>query len=222
MKKILVLVVTLGLVIATVGAGTAAIFTDTAASSPNTFTSGTLNMVLSGGTQDGDSVMGTWVSPANWKPGEVVNATLAFTNKGSVDAKHIYFILTGRPNDGKGDGSNLMNAILVTNIQERFNAISTGNQALTIAHQVGDRNDVLTLKEFVDFNYGSDAYYTVDDKSGDGVVIADNDKNDYALTLGLTFDPNAGNEYQGDTCGFSMRLRASQNSPTDGLVKLHE
>ncbi|MGB9793091.1 MAG: hypothetical protein ACPLTR_11055, partial [Thermacetogeniaceae bacterium] len=80
---------------------------------------------------------------------------------------------------------------------------------------------VLTLAEFAGWANGWFGYYTYDDQSGDGIVLAPGDQRDYDLILTFTFDPNAGNEYQGDTYSFGIVANATQNSPTDGLVKLH-
>lgn len=223
-KKILAAVVGLMLVAALAGAGTFAYFSDTETSSNNTFTAGTLDMALSndglfGGT---DSVTGTWVSPANWAPGEEVSATLHFTNKGSVASPHIYFKFENLRPNGNGDGSNLANKIIVSELKERFNGVTTGNQAAYIDGQVGNRDGVLTLAEFAGFANGWYGYYTFDDQSRDGVVLGPNDQKDYDLILKLTFDPSAGNEYQGDTFSFDLTANATQNSPTDGLIKLHQ
>jgi len=222
MKKLLFTLLALAALVGLLGAGTLAYFSDTETSSANTFAAGTLNMVLSGGTQNNESVIGTWVSPANWAPGQSVYATLHFTNKGSIDAHHIYFRFFDRANNGAGDSSNLMSKIIVEELKERFNSVTTGNQAANIDAQVGNHDGVLTLKEFTDFNYNNIAYYTVDDQSGDGVVLGAGDKGDYDLILKLTFDSSAGNEYQGDTCQFSLEVKATQDSPTEGLVKLHQ
>lgn len=219
---ILGLVLAAILVIGLVGAGTFAYFSDSAQSTGNSFTSGTLDMELQGGTQNGDSVIGTWVSPANWAPGQSVSAALEFNNKGTINSNHVYFMFSSLHNDATGDGSNMMNAIIVTNLQERFNGVTTSNQAATIDSQVGNHDGILTLAEFLGFANGWYGYYTYDDKSGDGVVLAANNQWDYDLILGFTFDAGAGNNYQGDSCSFSLTANATQNSPTEGLVCLHQ
>lgn len=224
MKKLFILTIALVLLAAAAGAGTLAYFSDTETSQENTFTSGTFDIALSNSNVFGsdDSVTATWVSPSNWAPGEKVNATLHFKNDGTIPASHIYFKFFNLTHDGKGDGSNLMDAILVTNIQERFNDVTTGNQVANIAAAVGDHHTPLTLAEFAGFANNWFGYYTVDDKSGDGKVLGGNGAADYDLILEFTFNPDAGNEYQGDTCSFGMEVNATQNSPTEGLVKLHE
>lgn len=227
MKKLIILVVALLVVATMAGAGTFAYFTNTETSTGNSFTSGTFDVKLAGGTQNGDSVIGTWVSPSNWAPGQTVNGTLSFTNAGSINASHVYFMFKNLQHNGGADGSNMMEKIIVTNLQERFEradgtSVTTSNQAANLAAQVGNHDSTLTLAEFAGFAENWYGYYTYDDQSGDGICVAGGDKTDYDLILGLTFDPDAGNEYQGDTCSFDFYANTTQNSPTDGLIKLHE
>jgi len=220
-SRILSIILALGLVIAVVSAGAWAYFDDVETSTDNTFTSGSFDMILHGGTQDGDSVIGTWVSPSNWSPGETLYAELNFTNNGSIDAMHIYFQFTDFTCDDKGDGSNFADVIIVKTLKERFNGVETGNLAGYIDSQVGNNDGVLTLQEFAGWAVNWYGYYTFDDVSGDGILLAAGNHWDYQLILEFEFDPNAGNEYQGDTCQFTLVARATQNSPTDGMIPLH-
>lgn len=220
MKALLSLVL-VGFVALGIGTGTWAYFSDTESSSNNIFTAGTLNIALEGGTQDGESVSGTWVSPNNWAPGETFLAELNFTNKGNVDAHHIYFKFTDFSCDGNGDGSNFADMIIVKTLKERFNGVETANQAGYIDGQVGNNDGVLTLAEFAGWADDWFGYYTVDDISGDGVVLEGGNIWDYQLILEFEFNPDAGNEYQGDTCQFSLVVKATQNSPTEGMIPLH-
>ncbi|MGB9793119.1 MAG: TasA family protein, partial [Thermacetogeniaceae bacterium] len=143
-KKMLAVMVGLLMVAALVGAGTFAYFSDTEASTDNTFTAGTLDMALSNDGVFGGSgsVTGTWVSPANWAPGQSVTATLHFTNKGSVASPHIYFKFVNLAANGNGDGSNLAERIIVSELKERFNGVTTGDQAAYIDNQVGNHDGV--------------------------------------------------------------------------------
>lgn len=224
MKKLALLTIAVVVMCAMIGAGTFAYFTSTQSVEPTTFTSGTLNMALSNNSVFGssDDVTGTWVSPANWKPGQSISGTLHFTNTGSVDAHHIYFMCQNAKNNGNGDGSNIMDKIIITNLQERFDGTTTDNQAAALAAQVGNHDSVLTLAEFVGQANGWYGFYTYDNISGNDDVIAAGDKGDYDLIFEFTFDPNADNAYQGDTCSFELGCKATQNSPTDGMVCLHQ
>ena len=85
MKKILIPVMACVLSLGLVG-GAFAYFNDTETSTGNTFTAGTLDLVLSDDDEtDQDGVTATWVSPANWAPGDTVPATLTMKNIGTVN-----------------------------------------------------------------------------------------------------------------------------------------
>ena len=217
-KKMLLSILMIGMVATVAGAGTWASFSDTGTSSGNTMTAGTLDMVLANNNDDfSDDVIATWASPAGFKPGDNISSVLKFSNNGTVDSHHIWFYLEGVNHASNGDSSNLMNAIIITDLHERFNGVTTGNQATTLATQVGDHDNILTLAEFC-----SSAYYTFDDQSTDDDVIAAGNQEDYDLFINFQFSPAAGNEYQGDSCTFNMKTVATQNTPTEGMIPLHE
>ncbi len=88
MKKILGLGVVALLVMALVGGGTWAYFSDVETSSNNVLLAGTLDLGLgntSGEAEDGVSATSTWTSPAGWKPGDSVDAILYLKNVGTID-----------------------------------------------------------------------------------------------------------------------------------------
>ncbi len=87
------------------GLGTFAYFSDTANSTGNTFSAGTIDLVLSNdgttwGSGGGNDVSGTWTSPANWAPGQTVDAFLYVKNTGSIDVNNILSKITLTQNDG--------------------------------------------------------------------------------------------------------------------------
>ncbi len=94
MKKILGLTVAALLVMALVGGGTWAYFSDVETSTGNTFAAGTLDLKLTGGTQAIDSVTATWVTPADWKPGETISGTLTLDNVGTIDMTKVQLTVT--------------------------------------------------------------------------------------------------------------------------------
>lgn len=84
MKKILGLTIAALLIIGMVGGGTWAYFSDTEASTENTFTAGTLDLQLTDASEDGtDSETQTWVF-SGMKPGDTGGATLTVQNAGSI------------------------------------------------------------------------------------------------------------------------------------------
>lgn len=217
-KKIILSILIIGTIATIAGAGTWAAFSDAGTSSGNTITAGTLNMVLKNNGGSGDDVGATWTAPTGFKPGDSFQSKLDFTNQGSIDSHHIFFYLDNPTYGGGKNNANLMDQIIITNLQETFNGATTLNQAANVASQVGNHDNVLTLKEFCDFTAG---YYTIDDQSGDGIVLQNGNQNDYSLIMGVTFSPDAGNDYQGATCGFNLRCVATQNTDTGDMVKLH-
>ena len=94
MKKILGLTIAALLVMALVGGGTWAYFSDVETSTENTFAAGTLDLKLTGGTQTIDSVTATWVTPADWKPGETIPGTLTLDNVGTIDMTKVELTVT--------------------------------------------------------------------------------------------------------------------------------
>lgn len=201
------------------GLSTLSYFNSESNSTPNTFSAGTLDAKIRNDNSMWDSgATGTWVSPDSWAPGEEVTGTIHMTNLGTVDSKHVYFkFLELSHNSPVDDGSNLMDKITVSSIVERFNEAATPNQALFVASQIGNKDSVLTLKELVEFTGG---YYSIDDQSNDKIILEAGNKQDYDIIITFKFDESAGNEYQGDTCGFSLNMTATQNSSTDGMIRI--
>jgi len=220
MKKILLSVVTIGVVGAIAAGATSAYFSDTETSTGNTFTAGTLDLKLANNddTTFANGTIGTWVSPTNWAPGESLTSTIHMTNVGSVDSHHVYF---GFYNPTHTGSVNLMDKIIITSVVERFNSHTTANQAAALAGQIGDHVAPLTLAEMVNFMPNGYGFYSWDDQSGDNVILAGGDQKDYDITFAMQFDPNAGNEYQGLTAGFNFNMNATQNSPTEGMISIH-
>ena len=108
MKKILGLTIAALLVMALVGGGTWAYFSDVETSTGNILTAGTLDLGLSNTaatTPDG-SVTATWnVSAGDWAPGDTVEATLYVYNGGSIDMTQLTVALSyGAITDGTPAG----------------------------------------------------------------------------------------------------------------------
>ena len=87
MKKILGLGLVAMLVMAMVGGGTWAYFSDVQTSSGNILTAGTLDIGLGnslGAAGAGSDATATWTSPTGWKPGDNVTQTLYLKNIGTI------------------------------------------------------------------------------------------------------------------------------------------
>ncbi|GBE57353.1 camelysin metallo-endopeptidase [bacterium BMS3Abin01] len=93
-------VLMIALAIAMLGVGTFAYFSDSETSSANVFSTGTIDLILSndlvnwGQAGYGDSVTATWSSPANWAPGDIVDATVHVKNTGSIDVNSLLTKIT--------------------------------------------------------------------------------------------------------------------------------
>lgn len=89
MKKILLSVLTIGLVASFAFGATQAYFSDQGTSSGNTFSAGTLDLKLSDDNESvQDSVTATW-SKSNMAPGDTATGTLKLRNSGTIAAHHI-------------------------------------------------------------------------------------------------------------------------------------
>ncbi len=101
MKKILGLTIAALLVMALVGGGTWAYFSDPETSTANILGAGTLDLTLAGGTQSIDSVTGTWTSPSSWAPGgATATGTLTLDNVGTIDMTTITLTVSNSDDGG--------------------------------------------------------------------------------------------------------------------------
>jgi spore coat-associated protein N len=87
-KKIVFMVISALIVLATIGVGTWAYFSDTQASTGNVFTAGTLDLGLANaasGTQTGDTT--ATFNSTSMKPGDTVTGDLYINNNGTIDGQ---------------------------------------------------------------------------------------------------------------------------------------
>ena len=75
----------IGVLGAVIIGGTMAAFHDVEVAGGNVFTAGTLDLRLDGG----DGTTGTWSSPDDWAPGEIVEGTIVLRNYGNIDADNL-------------------------------------------------------------------------------------------------------------------------------------
>lgn len=199
MKKILSILGALALVAVIGVAGTTAYFSDTATSTSNTFTAGTLNLTLANtGQPYTDGVSATWSSPSNWAPGETKTATLYLQNSGTIDIGWIGIKPAIVSNPDFAD------KILITNFTMSDGTKTTGNLAGSMATWgIWGTTAPLTLEEFASGVYW---FYT---DTHDFLLLANN-ANTVTLTMELTFDPTANNTYQGASGSFDLSVRALQ------------
>lgn len=236
--KLLMSFIAIGIAGLMMGAGTFAYFSNTATSTQNTFTAGTLDIELANtgdsfpnnpNNDNGDNAKATWVSPAGWAPGEEVTATLRFTNPGSVDIKSMSLDFNVVSRNGNGDGSELDEMIIITSWKEHFKDTETWtgwetfydmNKLKNTLGLDSDDDGNLTLAELdgiTDFlGSGAPGPVTQDDQSGDGVILKGGNHQDYKLELTFKFNESAGNLYQGDSCELEIVFDGHQNFPWFG------
>lgn len=234
----------LGIAVTLAGAGTWASLNDAGKSTTNTFTSGTLDMKLHDNDESGDNVVATWVSPANFKPGDTFTAELLFSNDGSIGVNHLYLnphLDTEKSLSPKG--GDLADKIYITNIQGHFfpkgrSAFKTNNLVNwpdIPGYQLDDGNlvlglkwtdgiwtqnygQVLTLKQFCGTKYVAYYHRLLDPGHITAPILSTTGTNDFGFIISGKFAPDADNTYQGSSCSFTLNAEATQNSPTQGYV----
>jgi len=205
-KKILASILVIGMLALAMGYGTYSYFSDTAKSTGNVFTAGTLDLKLANaGGEYTNEVTATWSSPAGWAPGETVEATLYMKNTGSIGIHHI------RVGVGNLGGTGLWDAVLLTkfvffegDITDMVKGFGPTDYPLD-----NNKDGKVTLHEFINWCAQphsillfAGAWTTGPDYIAPGGT--------QYLTLGFTFDSDAGNSYQGLTASFDLTILAYQ------------
>ncbi len=195
MKKILGLGVVALLVMALVGGGTWAYFSDVETSSNNVLLAGTLDLGLgnsSGEAANGVSATSTWTSPTGWKPGDSVDAILYLKNTGTIDMASVNVTFS----------HTFTNSPTAGNVHGNFPGDDTDNITKMIKLNVATWNSEATL-------FHGDSLYTA---SNNGTMLLG------SLTGGSTaqlrivwlFDPTAANGCQGDQEDVTLTITGMQ------------
>ncbi len=101
-KKIISSAITIGAAGALLIGATFAFFSDTSSSNDNIFSSGNFDLQVADNNEGfGDSVTASFVSPANWAPGEKFVDFICFKNNGTTDIQQVLFNMTS-PNASLG------------------------------------------------------------------------------------------------------------------------
>lgn len=197
-KRIILSLAMIVLTIAGVTSATMAYFSDTATSSGNTFTAGTLDLTL------GESG-GAPISLINMQPGDTGSGTITVTNAGSLagwlGAKSSYVEADGAPNPTDMNANNTANMLLVTaftaDTVDMLGAIPDVNSdgRKTVYDMVNDPSAVPPP-------HAGGSWYSYDNN----MIVGESHV--YALTV--QFDPNAGNAYQGDGITWTFEFLLDQ------------
>lgn len=215
MNKILISLLTIALVSVVAVGATRAYFTDTATSTGNTFTSGTLDLKLSDANEGwSDGVTSTWSSPANWAPGQEVKTSIYLRNTGTIPAMAVY-----------ANWNNLQgNTEMAKFIEVTWLSDSTGinTNSITPFVTVYDTNGdtKLSLYELVNglAHYNSAAtpdpfqarfFADADEGYHNPVLLAGGE---FEIKLGYKFMESAPNTLQGTWASFDLTLQAAQHA----------
>ena len=203
MKKILGLTVAALLVMALVGGGTWAYFSDTETSSNNTFTAGTLDLTLTDASEDGtDAETATWVF-SGMKPTDSGTATLTINNAGNIagflDLSSVALVETEETNpesetniEGDGDLGGLLKVWMFWD-KDGDGTFDEGD----------DANIYGTSEEYATFS-GIAAAYDAD--RAIAAAAAD------GITMKYSWPTSANdNDAQGDAISFSFLVELDQN-----------
>ncbi len=155
MKRILIAVAAMILMLAMVGAGTFAWWSDTENSNANTFTTGTLGMVISDNNEvdyNGTPVTLSWNSPAGWSPGQEFSGWIGLKNNGTTTITYVE-IDWQRPVGASGTNADaLANQIIITQFDEIVSGVRYDNLVApqwfqTLVKDLNGNQDQLTLLE---------------------------------------------------------------------------
>jgi predicted ribosomally synthesized peptide with SipW-like signal peptide len=217
-KKILIGVMSLVVVLGLVGGGAFAVFSDTETSTGNTFTAGTLDLVLSNdGTNFYNGETGTWSSPANWAPGDEVKKPIYLQLvDSSVPAEAIYACWNNLINP---DG--MAQYIQVTWLSDSTD-IGTNNIGPFVTAYDANSDGTLSLYELVN---GLSFYNSLNTPDPNQARFYADEGETYAhdilpypyaggpafeIMLGYKFMDSAPDSLQGKTCSFSLTFTAVQ------------
>lgn len=205
-KKILISVMSIVTSLAMVGGATFAFFTDTATSTANTFSSGTLNLLVDDANEPtpAPSVTGS-LTISDFAPGQSTTGFISLHNPGTLAIAEVELTADTTPTDGGTDGSDIRNvlqlAVVLDDTVTPDPACADGvNLTSTIEPLVGNGDGTLTLAEF---DNGTDEY---DALPG---LVSGATRN---VCFTVTFDPDATDIYQGDSASTTFSFKANQNA----------
>ena len=183
-KKMLLSLLVIGVVSVSAGAGTWAYFSDTETSTDNTFTAGTLDIVIPNTFNFGDVA-----------PGDVKTETITIENKGSIAAKSVFLELDVVDSEN-GVADTEPEGVAETALGTDVYDISKMIEITSITY------DGVDISGYY-FNGNGNGYLDLDDLNNDGEVEINNNVDLGASTtatviIEMTLHTTTDNEYQGD------------------------
>ena len=206
-KKLLLLTLALLLVAGMAGTGTFAYFQDTETSTGNTFTAGTLDLkIKDGGLYWSDGIATAEWALSNMKPGDTAYGSVDLKNFGSVYANHMEITCDYTITDPPGPESDT---------EENTPAGKmAGEMAIITMTYTYNSTEVNCLPLITDANLNGvkDLY---DLKVGGGVdnlPLVQSGTQFGRLDMIVQFNPNASNDFQGDTLNLTVIFTLNQDA----------
>jgi spore coat-associated protein N len=195
MKKILGLGMVALLVMALVGGGTWAYFSDTETSSGNALAAGTLDLGLANtsGAEAGASVTATWTTPSGFKPGDTLDKTLYIKNSGSITMSSVNITFAHAYSENTPITVSGYNQLLTT----------TGNLTNMLTASTATWNGTPTSFQ----GHSLTTMTTTDGSMNLGSLAPGAEA---LLRIVWTFDPAATNGCQGDSEDLTLTISALQ------------
>ena len=206
--RILMSILVIGVVAMAAGAGTFAYFSDTEESTGNTFTAGTLDLVLSDWTanvQEGKNMEaegGVSFTISNAAPGESADVEITLTNEGSITANDINMHLTATDSEPTDDTEpeEVAEGEIGENVYDISSKIEVaemefdGKDILAAVIEELGAGDELTLNELSCNTLDLEALW--ESVTGTDWSLGGGDNTN--LHMKLLLQDDTGNEYQGD------------------------
>lgn len=211
-QRTLLSVLMIGLVCTLAGVGTFASFRDTETSTGNTFKTGTLDVkIRDGGYPYQDDIGAVWIL-TDMKPGdESGSRSFDFKNVGSISIDHMeitcdYSVTEETPQTEADTDPNT--DLHPDRMAENFTIIT-----LEVYEDVGPAVDLLPFLDDINNNGVKDLYDLKYAGVDDVTTVPDANSESYtAVDMELEFNPNAGNDFQGDTLRLDMIFTFNQDS----------
>ena len=165
-RKVLVSLLVIAAVASLVGAGTFAWWSDTERSTNNTFTTGTLGMVISDNNQidyNGTPVTLSWSSPPGWSPSQEFSGWIELRNNGTTSIPYVEIDWKKPVGAGGTDADALANQIIITKFDERvsgvwYDNIVTDPFQLKVKDFNGNQNELTLLELAKSYKIASEPY----------------------------------------------------------------
>jgi spore coat-associated protein N len=217
-KRILSLTIASFIILAMVGVGTWAYFSDTEQSTGNVFTAGTLNLKLSDANETDQNGVTASFTSSNFNPGASVGpSTVTLKNTGNVTANHVDIKFTTSVTDYVSyDASDLGSNIADMSTVMKVTALSYAGTDLLTQTTPGTFDN--SFIEAADNAGNNDGFITVNELNNKLVKnltapAANDGTEDFVITIAM--DSSVGNGVQGDavtvTVTFGLYQDASQN-----------